>query len=549
VVVLLGVAFVAGVITAVSPCVLPVLPIVLAGGSTGGGRRPLAIVAGLVASFTTFTLSAAALLDALGLPQDFLRNVAIALLFVLAATLLVPQLGVLLERPFAFLTRRRAGDLGGGFLLGLSLGLVFVPCAGPVLATITVLAAERRVGLDAVLLTLAYSIGAGAVLLAIAFGGQRISRRLRASAQTLRRSAGVVLAASAVAIAFDLETTLQTHLGSYSGALQRHVEDTSYARKHLASLRGGGALAATPRAAAGKLPDYGAAPDFLGISDWLNSPPLSITDLRGKVVLVDFWTYSCINCLRTLPHLKAWYAEYHRAGLEIVGVHTPEFAFERVLSNVRQATRELGVTWPVALDNRYATWNAYRNQYWPAEYFLDRRGHLRRAHFGEGEYGKAEQTIRTLLAETGARLPKRVTPLADSTPTGFLTPETYLGAARLDIARYTGRDPVAGKEALYSFGETLPQNDISYAGRWTLQPQIALAGRDARLRLHFHARNVYIVLGGTGRVRTLVDGKPAASIDVREYKLYTAFAAAKLRDGVLEFRFPPGIRAYSFTFG
>ena len=547
---LLGVAFVAGVITAVSPCVLPVLPIVLAGGSTGDGRRPLAIVAGLVASFTTFTLSAAALLDALGLPEDFLRNAAIALLFVLAATLLVPQLGVLLERPFAFLTRRRGGDLGGGFLLGVSLGLVFVPCAGPVLATITVLAAQHRVGLDAVLLTLAYSIGAGAVLLAIALGGQRISQRLRASTRTLRRVAGIVLAASAVAIAFNLDTTLQTHLGSYSSALQRHVEDTSYARKHLASLRGGGsALAATPRASAGKLPDYGAAPDFLGIADWLNSPPLSITDLRGKVVLVDFWTYSCINCLRTLPHLKAWYAAYHRAGLEIVGVHTPEFAFEHVPSNVRRATRELGVTWPVAFDNRYATWDAYRNQYWPAEYFLDRRGHLRRAHFGEGEYGKAEQTIRTLLAETGAGLPKRATQLADATPTGFITPETYLGAARLDVARYTGTDPVVGKEARYSFGKTLPQNDISYAGRWTLQPQIALAGRGARLRLHFQARNVYVVLGGNGRVQTLVDGRPAPAIDVREYRLYTALAAPQLRDGVLELRFPPGIRAYSFTFG
>jgi cytochrome c biogenesis protein CcdA/thiol-disulfide isomerase/thioredoxin len=550
VVVLLGVAFVAGVITAVSPCVLPVLPIVLAGGSTGDGRRPLAIVAGLVASFTTFTLSAAALLDALGLPQDFLRNAAIALLLVLAGTLLVPQLGVLLERPFAFLTRRRAGHLGGGFLLGVSLGLVFVPCAGPVLATITVLAAERRVGLDAALLTLAYSIGAGVVLLAIALGGQRISRRLRASAQTLRRTAGLVLAASAVAIAFNLDTTLQTHLGSYSSALQRHVEDTSYAREHLASLRGrGGALAARPRSSAGRLPDYGAAPDFLGISDWLNSPPLSISDLRGKVVLVDFWTYSCINCLRTLPHLKAWYAAYHRAGFEIVGVHTPEFAFEHVASNVRRAAHELGVTWPVALDNKYATWDAYRNQYWPAEYFLDRRGHLRRAHFGEGEYGQAEQTIRTLLTQSGAGLPKRMTQLPDATPTGFLTPETYLGAARLDAARYTGTDPVVGKEARYSFGETLPQNDISYAGRWTLEPQIALAGPDARLRLRFHARNVYIVLGGHGRVRTLVDGRPASSIDVSEYKLYTALAAPKLRDGVLELRFTPGIRAYSFTFG
>src|SRR5229473_7835544 len=198
--VLLGIGFLAGVITAVSPCVLPVLPIILAGGASGGARRPFAIIGGLVASFTLFTLAAASILSALGLPQDFLRNAAIALLFVLAATLLVPQLGVLLERPFAFLTRRRAGDLGGGFLLGVSLGLVFVPCAGPVLATITVLAAERRVGLDSVLLTLAYSLGAAGPMLLIALGGQRIAKRLRAGGEHLRRAMGIVVAGAAVAI-------------------------------------------------------------------------------------------------------------------------------------------------------------------------------------------------------------------------------------------------------------------------------------------------------------------------------------------------------------
>src|SRR5438552_2118827 len=308
---LLGIAFVAGVITALSPCVLPVLPIVLAGGATGSGRRPFAIVAGLVASFTTFTLAATALLDALGLPQDLLRNIAIALLFVLAATLLVPRIGLALERPFAFLSRRRGGDLGGGFLLGASLGLVFVPCAGPVLATITVLAAQRRIGFDAVVLTLFYALGAGLVLLAIAIGGQRVSKRLRARGETLRRVARVVLAASAVAIAFNLDTSLQTHLGGYSSSLQKHIEDTGYAKKHLRSLRGGGATLAATKQPGSALPDFGPASDFVGVSDWLNSKPLSITALRGKVVLVDFWTYSCINCLRTLPHLRAWYAAYH----------------------------------------------------------------------------------------------------------------------------------------------------------------------------------------------------------------------------------------------
>jgi cytochrome c biogenesis protein CcdA/thiol-disulfide isomerase/thioredoxin len=543
---LLGIAFVAGVITAVSPCVLPVLPIVLAGGATGERRRPLAIIAGLVASFTTFTLAAAALLDALGLPQDLLRNVAIALLFVLAATLLVPQLGVLLERPFAFLTRRRAGDLGGGFLLGVSLGLVFVPCAGPVLATITVLSAERRVSFDAVLLTLFYALGAGIVLLAVALGGRRFTRRLRERGATLRRVAGVVLAASAVAVALDLDRSLQTHLGGYSSSLQKHIEDTSYAKTHLRDLRGGGQALAAAEPAGSDLPDFGPAPDFAGISSWLNSKPLSLASLRGKVVLVDFWTYSCINCLRTLPHLRAWYAAYHSRGLEIVGVHTPEFAFEHVLGNVRKATRELDVTWPVALDNNYATWNAYANEYWPAEYFIDRQGHVRRAHFGEGEYEQSEQLIRRLL---GSAVPKRTTQVADTTPAGLLSPETYLGGFRLDPSRYVGNKPRLGHETLYRFPPDLPQNALALEGRWNLQTQNALAGAGARLRFHFHARDVYVVLGGKGTVQVLVGGRPLRTLRVDEYKLYTAVSGPRTQDDVLELRFSPGVRGYSFTFG
>src|SRR2546421_526133 len=249
--VLLGIGFVAGLITAISPCVLPVLPILLAGGATGGGRRPFAIIGGLVASFTLFTLAASSILSALGLPQDFLRDVAIALLFVLAATLLVPRLGLVLERPFAFLTRRRGGDLGGGFLLGASLGLVFVPCAGPVLATVTVLAAQHRIGLDTVLLTLAYAIGAAIPMLLIALGGQRISRRIRAQSPAFRRAMGVVLAAAAVAIVFNLDRSLQTHLGGYTNALQKHIELTKTAQKHLAAVRGGGNAFARPTATGG----------------------------------------------------------------------------------------------------------------------------------------------------------------------------------------------------------------------------------------------------------------------------------------------------------
>ena len=254
------------------------------------------------------------------------------------------------------------------------------------------------------------------------------------------------------------------------------------------------------------LPVLGAAPEFSGIEAWLNTPgeqPLTLRQLRGKVVLVDFWTYSCINCIRTLPHLRAWYAAYHRAGLEIVGVHTPEFAFEHVRGNVSQATEDLHVTWPVALDNRYKTWDAYSNQYWPAEYLVDRLGRVREAHFGEGEYGATEQAIRSLLAANPTSAP-RARRVADSTPTAIVTPETYLGYARIDSSRYRGTAVRPRKSAIYQAATRLGRDELSYAGRWTIGDQRAIAGRDARLRLHFHAHNVYLVLGGSGRVHVFV---------------------------------------------
>src|SRR3989442_1503728 len=279
-------------------------------------------------------------------------------------------------------------------------------------------------------------------MLLIALGGQRVAKRLRAQSENFRRAMGVVLAGAAVAIVFNAAQSIQTALGGYSTTLQKHIEDTSLATKKLGSLRGGGNAFAAPAAAQGsRLPDLGKAPEFVGISHWLNTPgerPLALGSLRGKVVLVDFWTYSCINCIRTLPHLRAWYAAYHKDGLEIVGVHTPEFAFEHVLSNVRGAAHRLGVSWPVALDNDYKTWTAYSNEYWPAEYLIDKTGRVRHVHFGEGEYGASEQSIRRLLAESGVSVPKRTSALSDRTPNEVTTPETYLGYDRLELDRYDG---------------------------------------------------------------------------------------------------------------
>jgi cytochrome c biogenesis protein CcdA/thiol-disulfide isomerase/thioredoxin len=547
---LLAIAFLAGVITAVSPCVLPVLPIVLAGGASGESRRrPYAIVAGLVLSFTVFTLSASALLTALGLPEDTLRNVAIALLFVVAATLLVPRFGMWIEAPLSRLSRRPSGDLGGGFLLGLSLGLVFVPCAGPVLATVSVLSAEHRVGLRLILLTLFYAAGAGAVLLLVALGGQRATRGLRRTRAWWRPTLGVVMAAAAFAVIFNLDQTLQTQLGSYTTALQKHTEESGFATKHLSNLRGStGGVKLTPTAAPhSNLPVYGDAPDFAGISDWLNTPggrPLTISGLRGKVVLIDFWTYSCINCLRTIPHLRAWYAAYHRDGLDIVGVHTPEFAFEHVPSNVEGAVKRLGVTWPVALDNDYGTWNAWSNQYWPADYLVDQTGRVRAYSFGEGDYTKTEHDIRQLLGVNG-----RMSEVANRTPTELLTPETYLGPERLDPSRYVGTKLETNRAAEYRLAKSVPQNDISYGGTWTLAGQTATPGRGAHLALHYHAKDVYIVLSGQGRVRVTRNGKPLPPIDVTGAKLYTVLSSSGTTDGVLDFSVPRGVTAYSFTFG
>jgi cytochrome c biogenesis protein CcdA/thiol-disulfide isomerase/thioredoxin len=537
---LLGIGFVAGVVTAISPCVLPVLPILLAGGASG--RRPLRIVAGLVASFTVFTLFASWLLDQAGLPQDFLRNLAIALLFLMAVTLLVPRAALLLERPLASFSRFRPKNVGGGFVFGATLGLVFVPCAGPVLATVTVVAAKDQVGVRAILLTLAYAIGAAVPMLAIAFGGREAAATLRRRAASVRLASGALIGLVALGLVFHLDDRLAKLTPGYTTFFQNTIEDSSAAKRELARVRGGGTALAAVQTASG-VPDYGVAPPLHPDGAWINSTPLTLDQLRGKVVLIDFWTYSCINCLRTLPHLKAWYAAYHAKGLVIIGVHTPEFAFEHVTSNVKAAVKRLGISYPVVQDNRYKTWDNYANQYWPAEYLIDRSGHIRHTHFGEDEYGQTEQLIRRLLDVRGASA-RRV---ADTTPTELQTPETYLGYAR--IANYTGSPIGYGHATTYQPAVRLPQNELTYGGIWRVQPQQIVAGPAAFLRLHFHAKDVYVVLGGRGTVEALVDGEPLKTFRVNAYKLYTVRASNTVADATLELRFSPGVRGYSFTFG
>ena len=543
---LIGVAFVAGIVTAISPCVLPVLPIVFAGGASGGRRRPYAIVAGLVASFTLFTLVASALLSALGLPDDLLRNIAIAAVLVVGLSLLWPRLGSLVERPFQALGRRNPAGAGGGFLLGVSLGLLFTPCAGPVIAAVAVLAATKRFSVEGVLVTLSYALGAGIVLLLIAIAAQRgmTLRRMRDRAPRIRQALGGLVVAVAILMALGLDVKLASHVPGYTKALQG-LEESAAAQRRLDGLLAGKShfQASEPR-------DFGQAPDFQKISTWLNSKPLTLASLRGKVVLIDFWTYSCVNCIRTLPYVKRWYETYRDAGLVVVGVHTPEFAFEHVPSNVKGAVESFGIDYPVALDNDYGTWTAWGNRYWPAEYYIDRQGHVRYAHFGEGDYAGTENVIRTLLAEKNLPAPVSGS-IHEQTPTEALTPETYLGSDRL--SNFVGSPVVPGRETSYTIPKVVPLNGVAYGGRWTVDRERIVAGDEARLRLSYHARNVYLVLGkgeSAGSVQVSVDGKPVKTIAVTGDRLYTLVAReGQAADHTLDLSFSPGTEAYAFTFG
>jgi cytochrome c biogenesis protein CcdA/thiol-disulfide isomerase/thioredoxin len=543
---LLGVAFVAGIVTAVSPCVLPVLPVVLAGGATGGPRRPFAIVAGLVVSFTVFSLTAAALLSALGLPDDLLRNLAIAVIVLVGLSLVWPRLGELLGRPFYAIARRRPSDTSGGFVLGLSLGLLFTPCAGPVIAAVATVAATQSLSVEAFLITLAYGIGAGVVLLGVALGARRGMSLgpVRAHAPAIRRALGVAVLAVAVLMVYGVDKRLQTRVPEYTRALQA-LEESAAAQGELEELVGGPGLAEEAR-----LDDFGPAPEFEAIEGWINSSPLTMASLRGKVVVIDFWTYSCINCLRTLPHVRAWDEAYRDDGLVIVGVHTPEFAFEREPDNVRRAVRDHGIDYPVALDPEYGTWQAWLNRYWPAKYFVDRRGHLRYAHFGEGDYEESEQVIRRLLAEDadGALVSEEI---EDETPSGPQTPESYLGYERVD--RFYGSRIEPNREVEYTIPQFVPLHGLAYGGRWTVEDERIVAGRDASLRLHFKGSNVFLVLGTEGgreSVEVVLDGERIGTATVTQDDIYTlARIPGEKRDHVLDLRFSPGTEAYAFTFG
>ena len=603
---LLLVAFLGGLITGISPCIVPVIPVVVAGGSSATSRRrPFLIIGGLVLSFSLTVLFAQTVLNFLHLPLDFLFWLGVAMLGAIALGLLIPKLGELLERPFAHLGSTRYASEGGGFVLGLSLGPVFVPCAGPVLTAISVAGTHGRVGASALLVTLFYAIGITLPLLVLAIVAQRAATSwtgLRKRLPMVRQVAGIVLGIATLAIAFNWLGAVQRDVPGYTTALENHIESTNSACTALrqlsgerqnqfaaanARLEGKKATCSVTDAgntqsghlAAGKststrsttspatsspqkstvfmanktnLPNLGRAPNFTGITAWFNTPadqPLSLSDLRGKVVLVDFWTYSCINCQRALPHVESWYNDYKSDGLVVVGVSSPEFAFEHVVSNVKSAAGSLGIEYPVAVDDNLATWDAYNNEYWPADYLIDPTGVVRAYNFGEGGYGTMESNIRMLLAANGVSgLPSR-TDIPDKTPTNqSMTPESYVGYQRLN--NEVGTSVIPDKAIVYRPPALIPSNSLAFGGTWTVHNEEATAGSNATLGLQFTANDVYLVMSGLGTVGVSLNGQPLTTLHVGGVpKLYTLFSSPAATSGVLSLRVSPGVEAYDFTFG
>ena len=564
-------AVLAGAATALSPCVLPVLPVALAAGSTGGPRRPLGVAVGLAGTFALAAVLMTRALDALGLPGDLARNLAIAVLAAFGVALVVPRLGALVEGRLSRLASRgpatgRGDGFRSGLVLGASLALVYAPCAGPILAAVVAL--DAAVSAERLLLGFAYGVGAAIALLAVMTLGRSLTRRIGPHAGRLQQAFGVLMVAVAVVLAAGLDRDFQTAIADDLPAVVVNpagsLEETGAVRRSLARVHGGDA---GPRAVARRdgdplLRDGGAAPEFTGIARWLNTPDgrnPSLRQLRGRVVLVDFWTYTCINCLRTLPHLRAWDARYRAAGLSIVGVHTPEFAFERREANVRDAIATNGLRYPVALDNDYGTWNAWTNQYWPAKYLIDARGRVRYWHYGEGDYDETERAIRALLADAG-RSPGTAAAArvqAEQAAPGVTTPETYLGWLRAQPAVPMGA---------HDFGSAGPApapDRLAYRGRWKLERERAVAGTGARIDVHVGARRVFLVLGSPGHersVRVLLDGRPLpdrlAGPDVHggvarvgAQRLYRLVDFGDVDRRVVTLEFDPGVAGYAFTFG
>ncbi|WP_329134782.1 cytochrome c biogenesis protein DipZ [Streptomyces sp. NBC_01476] len=553
------IGLVGGFITGISPCVLPVLPVVfLSGGAgpaaakSGSSRRPYLVVAGLALSFAVFTLLGTLVLSALPLPSDTIRWAGLVVLTVLGVAMMFPRIQDLLERPFSYLGRRQVGGGHGGFVLGLALGAVYVPCAGPVLAAITVAGATHAIGAKTIALTCAFAVGTAAPLLFFALAGRGVADRVRAFRErqrSVRFVAGLVVIALAVALTFNVTDAIQRAVPDYTARINQAL-DKAGAIKGLGPQQSA-ALATCANTMSATLLDCGKAPAVTGIQQWFDTPgdkPLTQADLRGKVVLIDFWAYSCINCQRAIAHTEAWYRAYRDAGLVVIGVHTPEYAFEHVPANVKAGAARLHITYPVALDNDYATWNAFGNDSWPASYLIDSTGEVRHVAIGEGDYGGDESLIRQLLtaARPGADLPE-TTDVPDRTPTDpDQTPETYLGAQR---AQGIANGPLDSGARSFTLPASVPPDEFALGGSWVVADEDLTSGPGATMELNFAADDVYLDVGGTGEVTATFAGKTKTFTIAGAPDIYTVVGGAAEQHGVLKLTFSPGLSAYSFTFG
>ena len=580
-------AAIAGAATAVTSCVLPVLPVLLSASAVGGRRRPIGIVTGLAVTFTITIAGLASVIDGVGVADGAARKIAIAVLLAAGLALLVPALGDRIEAPLSRLARfgprSRGTGFGSGLVVGAALGFLYAPCAGPILAAVVSVGVSQGSSAKIIALAASYSAGSAAVLLVLALGGRRLTERLRSAARgpALQRAVGAVLVATAVVMAANLDVRFQTalarHFPSFIVNPTKSLESSDAVEQRLADIRGrprfdsSGApvTIAARRSSKGvrsSLPSLGPAPDFTGNQRWFNTSggrPLTLRGLRGKVVLIDFWTYTCINCIRTLPYVEAWYQRYKHDGLVVVGVHTPEFAFEKDAGNVAAAIHQNGLRYPVAQDNDYGTWNAWSNQFWPAHYLIDARGQVRYTHFGEGDYGKTESAIRSLLGEAnGAPLGQRVRAHVEVPSATLQTPETYLGAARSE--RMLPSAVTSGTRRYRPLGGRLPLNHLTLGGTWSIGDEAATARSGATLKLRFAARRVFLVLGSAGgaprRLQVGLDGHPvsrgsagadvhAGAATVQGQRLYRLVNLPRVEQHELELHFAPGISAYAFTFG
>jgi len=578
--ILLFFAFLSGLVTILSPCILPVLPIVLSG-SIGGRRRPAGVILGFILSFSIFTLTLTSLVSLLNIPPSALRIIAVVLIVLFGLIMLIPRLSMLFEAAAARLSRKgekktSATGFPGGLLSGASLGIIWAPCVGPIMASVISLAVTRTVDGGAVLIILAYSIGTSIPMLAIMLGGRALIKKLPPAAMRsgrIQQLFGILMIIVGISIGFGLDQRFQTAVlkvfpGYGTGLtvfenikpVREAIDARSASRPGTTMMSEDSTLSFDVQPENGVLGDYGQAPQIVTEGKWFNTgeQALNMDELRGKVVIVDFWTYSCINCVRTIPYLRSWHEAYEDEGLVIIGVHSPEFAFERSPVNVRKAMEELNVSWPVVLDNEFAQWKAYNNRYWPAKYFIDAEGRIRYFHFGEGDYDVSEKVIRNLLKEAGASsLKKAEKQLKDSNKSR--THELYLG-----YGRTTGflSEAELKRNAEYEYESAGdPENgEWSLDGLWTFGREWILSEDSGELEMGFHAKDVFLVIeplyeGGTIEIE--IDGEPVEDTpDVRngilradESRLYQLVKLKKSGRHKLKLRTNGRYRLFAFTFG